>query len=264
MNKIVSLMMLVALALILQAHEFWLQPDKFRLNVGDSLNVSFKAGENFLGSPWQAKKEQLESVMMYHQSKVRDLKNMVREGEKDNLKVVLAEEGTYMITMQSRNFYSKADGKTFNAYLEENGLDDVLYNREKNNTLADSAKESYSRHTKLLVQAGKITDDTYKKVIGLPVEIIPDKNPYTWKKGDPVRFKILQDGKPFFGAKVKVWNRYNNRTTMQNIFAQQDGMIETHISNPGLWMVSVVKMIPSKDPEVQWQSYWGSLVFGVN
>jgi hypothetical protein len=66
-----------------------------------------------------------------------------------------------------------------------------------------------------------------------------------------------------FGAKVKVWNRYNHRTTVQNIYSQQDGMIETHVSNPGAWMISVVNMVPSKDPKAQYRSFWGSLVFGV-
>jgi hypothetical protein len=41
-------------------------------------------------------------------------------------------------------------------------------------------------------------------------------------------------------------------------------MIETHISNAGAWMVSFVKMVPSKNPEADWQSYWASLVFGIN
>ena len=72
---------------------------------------------------------------------------------------------------------------------------------------------------------------------------IPEKNPIDLKKGDVIRFKILFKGKPLFGANVKVWNRHNHSTSVQNIFSQQDGMIETHVSNPGSWMVSVVTMI---------------------
>jgi uncharacterized GH25 family protein len=262
-KKLTSLIIVLLLALVSQAHEFWLQPDRFLFNVGETLTVNFKVGDDFLGKPWEFKKDRIVTLTRYQKSKIIDLKSKVIEGEKDNLKVVLPEEGTHMIVMESNNAFMKHDGKQFNAYLEEDGLDDVAYSREKNNTQADSASEFYSRHVKLLVQAGKITDDTYKKVIGFPVEIIPERNPYTLKKMDPVKFKILYNGKPFFGAKVKVWNRYNNRTTVQNIYAQQDGMIETHISNPGNWMVSVVKMVPSKNPKAQWQSYWSSLVFGI-
>ncbi|HOX82723.1 MAG TPA: DUF4198 domain-containing protein, partial [Chryseolinea sp.] len=135
--------------------------------------------------------------------------------------------------------------------------------RKNTNTLNKPSKEFYSRHTKLLFQVGDVKDDTYKKVMGLPIEIVPDRNPYSLKKGDLIRFKILWQGKPVFGARIKVWNRFDNRTTIQNIYTEQDGTMETHISNPGAWMVSVVRMIPSTKEGADWESYWGSLVFGV-
>jgi uncharacterized GH25 family protein len=240
-----------------------MQPDKFRFNPGETATIGFKVGENFLGESWDLQKHRIETLMHHHKAKTRDYKLKVTEGEKDNLKVTLTEEGTHMIVMQSNDAFIALDGKKFNEYLTEDGLDDILYQREKEGILDDSSRELYSRHTKLLMQAGVRTDETFKKIIGLPVEIVPVRNPYTLKKGDPVKFRILYNGKPYFGAKVKVWNRYNNRTTMQNIFAQQDGTVETHISNPGIWMVSVVKMVPSKDPKAQYQSYWGSLVFEI-
>jgi uncharacterized GH25 family protein len=81
--------------------------------------------------------------------------------------------------------------------------------------------------------------------------------------GDGVRFKVIFQGKPLFGAKVRIWNRYNNLTTTQNIFTLQDGTIETHISNPGTWLISVVKMIPAKSTEADWQSFRSTLVFGI-
>jgi uncharacterized GH25 family protein len=116
-----------------------------------------------------------------------------------------------------------------------------------------------------LIQVGDKKDDTYKKVAGFPIEIIPEKNPYTLKIGDVIRFKILFQGKPAeFGTKVKVWNRYDNRTTVQNIYTEKDGTMETRLSGKGPWMVSVVKMIPSKQADANWQSFWGSLVFGID
>jgi uncharacterized GH25 family protein len=165
--------------------------------------------------------------------------------------------------MESTAVFAQMDAAEFNEYLKEDGLDDALAHRTETNTLDKSAKEVYTRFAKLLVQVDNKTDDTFKKSANLPIEIMIEQNPFLMKVGDPVRFKILFEGKPLFGARVKVWNRYQNRTTLQPIYTQQDGTIETHISNPGMWMVSVVKMIPSRDPKADWQSYWGSLVFGI-
>ena len=259
----IQIVLLLLVCMVLQAHEFWIAPDKFRVKPGETIVANFKVGENFTGEPWGLKKSRIQTLQHFHKTKTRDLKQSVQEGQKDHFEITLQEEGTHLVVMQSNNVFIALDGASFNEYLKEDGLDDAYYLREKNQQLSDSASELYSRHTKLLLQAGTRTDETYKKIVGLPVEIVPEKNPYLLKKGDPVRFKVLFNGKPYFGAKVKVWNRFENRTTVQNIYAQQNGMIETHISNPGMWMVSVVKMVPSKDPKAQWQSYWGSLVFGV-
>jgi len=262
-KKIGVFLGLLVCNLVLQAHEFWLQPAKFILKPGETLVVNFKVGENFLGEGWDLKRHRIEKLEIHQKNTIKDLKEVVTEGEKDNLKIPLTSEGTYLVLMQSNNAFSDLEAEKFNAYLKEDELDDAYAQREKTNTLNKNGTELYARYAKLLVQAGTKTDNTFRKEIGWPVEIIPEQNPYALKMGDPVQFKILYNGKPLFGAKIRVWNHYNNRTTVQNIYSQQDGMISTHISNPGAWMVSFVKMVPSKDPKADWQSYWASLVFGV-
>ncbi len=262
-KKIISTVVLLAVITLVQAHEFWLHTDKFFFNPGENIVVSFKVGENFMGEPWNLNVHRVTKLEHHHANTSKSILESVNPGEKDNLTVPLPEAGTHMLVMQSNNAFIELEGEKFNAYLKEDGLDEVYAHREKTNALTKPAKEFYSRHTKLLVQVGDKKDDTYKKNLGLPIEIIPEMNPYTLKKGDPVRFKILFEGKPLFGARVKVWNRYDNRTTLQNIYTEKNGVMETRISNSGPWMVSVVNMVPSKEVGADWQSYWGSLVFGV-
>jgi uncharacterized GH25 family protein len=172
-------------------------------------------------------------------------------------------EGTQVLSLQSENIFLESDPARFNDFLKEAGLDDVLYQRQQKNMLTSPGRENFSIHTKLLVQVGEKRDEGYKTVGGFPVEIIPLKNPYALKIGDKIRFKILFQGKPVFSARVKVWNRNDNRTTIQNIYTEKDGTIEATISGPGPWMVSVVGMAPSKQVGAEWQSYRSSLVFGI-
>jgi uncharacterized GH25 family protein len=262
-KKIAGFTGLILCGIAVQAHEFWLQPLKFVLKTGESLVVNFKVGEDFLGEPWTFTKDRIVKLELHQKNTVKDLKKDVVEGAKNNLQTALPNEGTYLLVLQSSEAFSDLEAEKFNAYLKEDELDDAYAHREKTNTLDKNGTEFYARYAKLLVQAGEKTDNTFRKEIGLPVEIMPEQNPYNLKLGDAVQFKILFQGKPLFGAKVRVWNFYNNRTTVQNIYSQQDGMISTHISNPGSWMVSFVKMVPSKNPKADWQSYWASLVFGI-
>ena len=165
--------------------------------------------------------------------------------------------------MQTKNALNEWEAEKFNAFLKENGLDEIIRPSNKNQHACIPTNEYYSGYTKLLVQVGEKKDDTHKKLNNFPVEIVPLENPYSLKIGDPIHFKILFDGKPVFGVRVKVWNRFDNRTTIQNIYTEKDGTLETRVSSPGPWMVSVVRMVPSKQPGADWQSYRGSLVFGV-
>lgn len=264
-------MLLVSCCFLLAAGEFWLEPSKFFYNPGEKLVVNFKEGVDFAGEHWEMMEKAnsandnlslIKKAVLHHHGSVADIMGYIGKGE-DDLVFPLQTEGTYMIALETTDLFSDLEAEEFNTYLREAALDEAYAHRRKTNSLDQNGKELYTHFAKLLVQVGKKTDDTFKKAAGLTAEIIPQQNPYSLKVGDRVQFKIIFGGKPVFGARVKVWNHYNHRTSVQNIFTEQNGMIETHISNPGKWMVSFVKMIPSKDPKADWQSFKGSLVFGI-
>jgi uncharacterized GH25 family protein len=263
-NQIVSVIALTLVLVVSSAHEFWIQPVKFFYNPGDRASVRFLVGENLMGEPWDLKRHTIVKLEHRHLDGGRDLLRMVRDDEKENLAVTLSDAGTHLVLLQSNNAFISQEADQFNAYLEEDGLDNVLTFRKKNGDMSKPGTEFYARYAKLLLQVGEVTDKTYQHVVGFPLEIIPDENPYELKRGDPVHFTVLFNSKPLFGAKVRIWNRHDNRTTVQNIHTEKNGKVETRISSPGTWMVSVVTMIPSAEPGAEWQSYWASLTFGAN
>jgi uncharacterized GH25 family protein len=165
--------------------------------------------------------------------------------------------------MQSDNAFIELDAQKFNDYLKEDGLDDILDIRTKTNTLDKPSKEFYSRYVKLLVQAGDKTDETFKKKTNLRLEIIPQQNPYQLKSGDYITCTILFDGKPLPHQMVKIWNKIGNNSILQNAYTEDDGTVKFPISSKGPWMVNTVKMKASEKPGADWQSFWGSLVFGI-
>jgi len=247
----------------LQAQEIWLQPNKIQYKAGDTLKISFQRGVNFDGRRLNVSKSQVERLELHQASGVQNLASDMIENAKFNVSVPLESEGTKLVVAQTSGNTVKYTAGEFNVFLKDNGLDEVISRRADTNASNNPATESFTTCEKLLVQAGGTKDNSFEKVVGLPLEIIPDKNPLALKKGDVVHFKILFQGKPLFGAKVRIWNYYDHLTTTQNIFTQQDGTIEMIISGAGSWLVNVVKMIPAKDGNAEWQSYRGSLMFGI-
>ncbi len=256
---VVSLSLIVLIGLAAQAHEFWLQPDKFFYRKGEILKLNFMVGENFMGERWDLKRHRLIRFDHHAGSYSSGLIETVSPGEGNNLELKLEREGTNLFVMQSNNAFIELDAEKFNAYLKEDGLEDIIQYREKTGASQRGAREFYQRSAKLLVQVGDGRDDTFQKQVGLPLEIIPVKNPYALKPGQEMKFQIFFEGTPLPFAMVKVWNRKDNA---QNIYTEKDGTMTTRLSNSGAWMVSCVKMVPAREEGADWQSYWGSLVFG--
>lgn len=252
---------LFANVIISSGQEAWLQPERFFYKSGDELSIGLVAGRDFIGRS-SFKKSEVNDLTLHEISSARNLLDSIKGNGDATLKYTLKSDGTYLFTLQTTGNLREFPADTFNMLVKDYELDAVRNQRQKNNSVNTTARVNKRVFGKLIIQAGEKREEIYKKVMGWPVEIIPDRNPTSLKVGDQIKFKILFDGKPVFGVRTKVWNRYDNRTTLQNIYTQQDGTIEARISSPGPWMVTVVKMIPSKDQGADWVSYQGSFVFG--
>ncbi len=254
----------IGIAVVLQAHEFWMEPDRFRYRPGEVMKLNFMVGEQLTGERWNLQKHRVIRLDHHTPATVQslaELLNMSSEG--NHLEMPLNDEGTHLFVLQSNNAFIELQAAEFNAYLKEDGLDDILKYRQQTGKIDAPAREYYQRNAKLLVQAGSKTADVHRKITGLPLEIIALQNPYAVKLTGEIKFRVLFEGKPLPYTMVKVWNRKDGRTFRQNLYTEKDGTVTTRLSNTGLWMLSCVKMVPAREAGADWQSYWGSLVFGL-
>jgi uncharacterized GH25 family protein len=241
----------------------WMKADKFSVAPGDKVVVQVTTGRDFDGTPVDVKKDQFVKAEHHTVNSAVSVLPQLTNGLKDHLTETLTTEGTHAIILRTNPVVTEIDAETFNAYLKEYSVDEVVDLRTKKNATDKSAKVSASWYSSLILQAGAKRDDTYKKDGSYPLEIVPLSNPYDLKKGDVLRVKILWNDKPLFGARVKVWVRTNNTTITQPIYTQPDGVIEAPVSGKGIWTITVVKLIPSRNPDADWQGYQTSLTFGL-
>lgn len=261
-----KLLLLLAGALFSQADPIditWMKADKFSVQPGEKISVQVTTGRDLEGTPVDLKKDWFVKAEHHTLSTVTNIQPQLNNGVKDHLTETLTTEGTHAIILRTNPAIIEIDAERFNAYLKEYSVDEVIDLREKKDTSDKSAKVSSSWYSSLILQAGTRRDDTYKKDGSYPLEIVPLTNPYDLKKGDVLRVKILWNDKPLFGARAKVWVRTSSTTIAQPIYTQQDGTIEAPVSGGGIWTITVVKLIPSRNPEADWQEYQTSLTFGL-
>jgi uncharacterized GH25 family protein len=263
MKKIICCFLLTVFSLLGSAHEFWMQPNRFKCLPGETIGFNFMVGENFEGEHWSLKRHKVMRLEQHTLESISKIAMPLDTSKRPVIEATLKSEGGYLFVMQSNNAYLELEAEKFNAYLKEDGLDDAMNYRIRTNTTDRPSREHYQRNAKLLLQCGAALDETYRKKVGLPLEIVPLTNPYAAKSGDELTFRLTFKDKPHAFALTKAWHKAEGRTFMQNVYTDKDGIITIRISGKGMWMISSVKMIASEEKTADWQSYWGSLVFGI-
>jgi uncharacterized GH25 family protein len=263
-RRVLALVLVFLFQGIAIAHEFWMRPKKFRYTVGEEAKIDFVVGENFNGEPWDLNVHKVEKMELITSTGKRDLTSAVKSTKGNNLTYKMAAQGTHLFTLRSNTASIDLEAEKFNAYLTEDGIDNIIQRRKERNETALGVKEHYQRFSKLLLQSGTTMDEVYKRNVGFPIEIIPETNPYRLASGDYLGCKVLYQNKPLAHQLVKVWSIVGNRTFVQNMYTENDGTIKFPVSSVGPWMVSTVTMEPSDKEGVDYESMWASLVFGVD
>lgn len=189
--------------------------------------------------------------------------------------------GTYLMAVSTapRVFTLSADD--FDAYLEHDGVTDILELRmergaaaaetTERGTPADPVTERYSKHVKALAQVGHARTATWGRELGYPVEFVPLANPYALGVGDELEVRFLRDGAPV--ANQLVYASYDGHhghddegghTEAVATRTDADGIATIPLSHAGKWYVRAIHMVERTDePDVDFESNWATLTFEV-
>lgn len=269
MKKLVLVIFISALSVIVFAHEFWLQPHKFFYTVREVANIRFNVGENFTGENWTGNKDKISQLLLFAPSgSITDISAQVSQNKGDSVPVPLQQEGTHMIIFNSTNSFIDLDAVKFNEYLQEDGLNQVIAYRKKNGESQLNGKENYQRSVKTIFQVGGRLTENCIDPTSLPLDIIPEENPYSIPVMSArsgllkVKFQVRFQGQPLTNALVKIWyHSADKKARMDTLRTNKKGWVTAN-RHPGPYMVSCVYMERNQsDKTADWQSYWGSLTF---
>jgi uncharacterized GH25 family protein len=268
-KKIILLLSVCIVSVWVLAHEFWLQPQKFHYSIREVARIRFLVGEGFKGDNWSGNKDKVQELLHYTPSgNIVDVAHRLSENKGDSLQLPLQEEGTHMVIFNSTNSLISLESEKFNAYLKEDGLNNAAAYRKENKEENKTATEHYQRSIKTLLQVSYKLTDACTKPCNLPLDIIPEKNPYQVPVGASesllkVKFRVLYKQEPLNNALVKIWYYPPGRkeVKMDTLRTNKRGWITAN-RHAGPYLVSCVYMEHTPaDKEAEWQSYWASLSF---
>jgi uncharacterized GH25 family protein len=173
--------------------------------------------------------------------------------------------GTYVLGASTRPRELKLEGKAFNAYLKDEGLGDMLAQRERLGELDLPSNERYHKHVKAIFQVGDTRTSDFSVVLGYPAEIVPDRNPYELKVGDGLSVRCLLAGKPAGNVVVLAGGRTPGgaRIPLQTVRSGADGVARITLASSGVWYVKFISMERTTREGLTVESKWATLTFAM-
>ena len=168
--------------------------------------------------------------------------------------------------MQTNYATSELPAIRFNDYANAEGLALVTAQRRRAGTLDTSGRERYSRRAKALVQVGRPTAADAAlatRPIGLKLEIVPDRNPYSLAATRVLPVHVVFQGRRLAGATVKLTNLANDDRPVATAVTDHAGRARFVIPSDGQWLLNVIWAEPvAGDPKADFDTTFSSLTFG--
>lgn len=241
------------------AHDFWIELSNPRPAPNSPVSVRLKVGMGFKGDPvprLQAICKRLSLIDATGERAIIGAEGMDPAGY-----FRPAAPGFATVVYESLPSEVELDGAKFEAYLKDEGLEAISRLRARRGDTAKPAKDAFIRCAKALVDTGGAGGPGFDRIAGLPLELVPDRDPCGLSSGGKLRVRLLYGGRPLPGALVVALNQADPSRSLQ---ARTDALGRATLNLPrgGSWLIKAVHMIPAP-PELQadWESYWASLTF---
>jgi uncharacterized GH25 family protein len=178
--------------------------------------------------------------------------------------------GTYVVGVSTAPRMIELTADEFNDYLKHDGVLDVLEARHSGGIADRPAAERYSKHVKTILQVGEPTTDSYGHRLGYPIEIVPLANPGSLSVGSTLEALVLAEGKPVAGqlvyASYEGFHRRDDTGSHReaaNLRTDEKGVARVEITRSGRWYLRLIRMLPSDDEGLDYESNWSTLTFEV-
>lgn len=247
------LILLGLLAAPAAAHDFWIEPSSFRPAPGERVAVRLRVGEDLQGDPVPrdpARIERFAEIGPAGEAAVAGVAGIDPAGW-----ATPAAPGLHWLVYDSRHASLELPAAKFDRYLGEEGLERI---RELRKGAGEGpVKEIYSRCAKSLLRVGAGSSG-YDRPLGLELELVPEKDPYSLAPGEALPVRLLYRGEPLDGALVIALASPGARVSARTA----GGRAALVLDRPGLWLVKAVHMVPAPEGSgADWESLWASLTF---
>ena len=240
-------------------HDFWIEPNHFRLSENEKVEITLREGVDLKGNSLPYITDWF-SDFSYSDDKGQ---HAVRsELGNDPAAVVTPSSGTTLLGYNSKRDFVALSAEKFATYLQQEGMEYILAQRKARGEENQESREYYVRCAKTFIQSGPSDNgSTYRRLLNYSLELMPGKDPNTLKPGEILPLQLLYLGKPIEGIRIRAFTRDKPKAIIDNR-TDTNGKVQLSLPRKGIWLIKAVHMVPiNNDPKAHWESFWASLLF---
>lgn len=251
-------------AAALAAHDFWVVPELFRVPDGWEVHVAGQTGMDFPESSAAIEPGRVAEAELISADARLSLDRSFRSGSSLMMAGRPDAAGQWWVAVALETRPIRLSSEQFDAYLEHDGVWDVLEERRSSAPSRDSVDERYTKYAKALVQVGEDGPEAYGRRVGHPIELVPLEDPFDLRPGDRFRARLVWRGEPL-ADQVVFAGRAGSEGPTAHARTDASGIVEFPLFVPGPWYLKAIQMVEApEDPEVDYRSYWATLTFDVS
>ena len=250
----------------LGAHDLFLVPERFQLPAGRPLHVALVNGTFTLSENVVARERVRAILLASGDTTIEAVPTAWSErGETTWVELPAPPAGTMVLGVSLHPATIALAGEDFEAYLVEEGLDDARVERERLGVAADSARERYAKHAKVVLRVGDGGGDGWSEVLGFPAELVPLADPSALAPGDTLRVRAMVGGAPAAGLALNAGWKAPRDSARRVAAARTDsaGVASIPIGGAGRWYVKTIHLARADEPGLDYESEWATLTFEV-
>lgn len=262
MTILSRLLLALTLGCNAQAHDLYVMPSSFAPSAGQAVVVGFHVGDSFPESEVAGKLNGLIAPRLVSAHGNTPLQNVRTEGHRNVAQGLAPRGGEFVLAVSTAPALIELEPAKFKEYLVEEGLTEIVQWRESHGEAGKKGKERYSKYAKSILVSGE-ADAFGCKPVGFAIEIIPEADVYSLKRGDSLPVRVLFRGKPANGLQVESsWAAEGNNRTRVIGRTGPDGRIRIPLREAGAWRIHTIKMERCREPQIaDWESFWASMTF---
>jgi len=243
-----------------RAHDFWIEPSKFFVNLDDAVSLQLREGQELVGNALPYVPDWFQD---FSRSDAQGRAPVVSEMGDDPAAVIrIRSAGTTLLGYRSTADFVTLAPEKFENYLRSEGMETIVALRAKLGESDKEAHENFVRCAKTyLTTNGLALSKEVRAPLGYTLELMPADDLHALSPGDRLNVQLLYLSHPLAGALVTAFRKERPEAKV-HVRTDKQGRASLLLSAPGIWLVKAVHMARlEKHPKADWESYWASLLF---